>query len=232
MIGLTFYTLITMCGGNPLGDKYGFRFWKTPGPFGTSSGLATLRGIFDTVVWSSFAVVGSDYLSVVAGEVKNPRRIMPKAFRSTIYRILFFYIVGALCVGIVSASDDPALLGAIAAGAPGAAKSPYIISMNRLGIPVLPSLVNALILVSIFSTTNAFVFSASRAMYGLAHKGQAPKFLGRVNKQGVPWVAVLAVLVISSLAYLQVSAGAVVVLDWFVSLVGSAQLISWTCIAM
>ena len=64
---------------------------------------------------------------MMAGEIKNPRRVLPPAFNSTIYRIIFFYLTGALCVGIVSASDDAALLGAIAAGAPGAAKSPYII---------------------------------------------------------------------------------------------------------
>ena len=64
MIGLTLYTLVTMCGGNPLGDKYGFRFWKNPGPFGGTSGLATVRGIFDSVVWACFGVVGPDYLAV------------------------------------------------------------------------------------------------------------------------------------------------------------------------
>jgi amino acid transporter len=56
-----------------------------------------------------------------------PRRILPRAFKTTIWRLLFFYVGGALCVGIVSAADDPNLLGAIASGAPGAAKSPYII---------------------------------------------------------------------------------------------------------
>ena len=55
MIGLTLYTFVTMVGGNPLKDKYGFRFWKMPGPFGTGSGLEVLRGIFDTVIWSCFA---------------------------------------------------------------------------------------------------------------------------------------------------------------------------------
>lgn len=55
MIGLTLYTFVTMVGGNPLKDKYGFRFWKTPGPFGVGSGLEVLRGVFDTVIWSCFA---------------------------------------------------------------------------------------------------------------------------------------------------------------------------------
>ncbi|CAK7243327.1 MAG: hypothetical protein STHCBS139747_004845 [Sporothrix thermara] len=33
MIGLFFFTFITMLGGNPLHDRYGFRYWKNPGSF-------------------------------------------------------------------------------------------------------------------------------------------------------------------------------------------------------
>lgn len=33
MIGLFFFTFITMVGGNPLHDAYGFRYWKNPSPF-------------------------------------------------------------------------------------------------------------------------------------------------------------------------------------------------------
>jgi amino acid transporter len=72
-------------------------------------------------------IVGPDYISLIGGEVKNPRRILPKAFESTVWRVLFFYVIGSFCVGIVAGSDDRALLGAIAEGAPGAAKSPYVI---------------------------------------------------------------------------------------------------------
>jgi len=193
-----------------------------------------------------YSVVGPDYISMMSGEIKNPRRVLPPAFNSIIYRIVFFYLTGALCVGIVSASDDPNLLGAIANGAPGAAKSPYIIctspsswqaraneiAMNRLQIPFLPSLINALILVSIFSTTNSFVFTASRAMFGMSQKGQAPKILGRVNKNGVPWVSVLFVLAVGCLSYLSISSTAVKFLDWWISLVGSAQLINWAGIGL
>jgi yeast amino acid transporter len=42
--------------------------------------------------------------------------------------MMIFYIGGALCVSIVCPFNDVALLGAISAGAPGAAKSPYVIA--------------------------------------------------------------------------------------------------------
>ncbi|WVQ73107.1 hypothetical protein IAR50_002671 [Cryptococcus sp. DSM 104548] len=233
IVGLTLYTFITMVGGNPLRDVYGFRFWKTPGPFaGEVNFRKVITGIFDAVSWATFAVVGPDYLSLIGGEVKNPRRILPKAFNSTAYRIIGFYITGCLCVGIVSSSTDQSLLGAIAAGAPGAAKSPYVISMNRLGIPVLPSIVNALVLISLFSTANSFTFVASRSVFSLAQQGQAPKVFLRTNKHGVPYVSVTVTLLIGCLAYLSVSSGTAKVLNWWIDLVTAAQLVSWTVIAI
>jgi amino acid transporter len=104
--------------------------------------------------------------------------------------------------------------------------------MNRLQIPILPSIVNAAVLISIFSTTNSFVFAASRSLFGLAQRGQAPKVLARTNKRGVPWVAVSLTLVVGCLAYLSVSQGSIKVLNWWINLVTAAQLVSWTCIAM
>jgi amino acid transporter len=52
---LTMYTFVTMVGGNPLHDRYGFRYWKTPGPFKGQSGVAVVRGIFDAISWGTFA---------------------------------------------------------------------------------------------------------------------------------------------------------------------------------
>lgn len=33
IIGLIIFTFITMLGANPLGDRYGFRYWRDPGSF-------------------------------------------------------------------------------------------------------------------------------------------------------------------------------------------------------
>jgi yeast amino acid transporter len=33
IVGLIIYTFIAMLGGNPLGDRFGFRYWNNPGSF-------------------------------------------------------------------------------------------------------------------------------------------------------------------------------------------------------
>jgi len=101
--------------------------------------------------------------------------------------------------------------------------------MNRLRISVLPDIVNAMVLTSAFSAGNSYVYCASRSLYGLALEGKAPKIFTKCTKNGVPYYCVLIVLCIALLAFLQVSANAAVVLQWFVNLVTASQLINFSC---
>ncbi|KAK6835970.1 hypothetical protein PG987_006465 [Apiospora arundinis] len=111
---------------------------------------------------------------------------------------------------------------------PGAAASPYVVAMARLGIPVLPHIVNAMVLTAAFSAGNSYVYCASRSLFGLALEGKAPKFLTVCLRNGVPIYSVAVVLLISLLSFLQVSQGSATVLAWFVSLVTASQLINYS----
>lgn len=99
--------------------------------------------------------------------------------------------------------------------------------MNRLQVPILPHIVNALILSSVFSAGNAFLFCASRSLAQMGRDGQAPKIFAKRNRNGVPWVAVTGCLCIALLSYCQVSTSAQVVITYLTGLVGSAQLVTW-----
>jgi yeast amino acid transporter len=58
MIGLFFFTFITMLGGNPIHDRYGFRYWDNPGAFAEHISLgATGRflGILSCIYQASFS---------------------------------------------------------------------------------------------------------------------------------------------------------------------------------
>ena len=156
---------------------------------------------------------------MAAGEAENPRVVMPRAFNAVFGRLMAFFVLGSLAVGINVPYTDPELKNAFSAGLPGAAASPYVVAMNRLKIHVLPDIVNAMVLGAAFSAGNSYVYCASRSLFGLALEGKAPRFLTRCTKQGVPIYCVLIVLLISLLSFLQVSNSASVVLQWFVNLV-------------
>lgn len=116
-------------------------------------------------------------LAAAGGETEDPRRNIPQAVRRVIYRIVAFYVLGTIAIGCIVASNDKNLLGAQAEGLPGAAQSPWVIGITNSGIGVLPDIINAVILTSAISSANAFLYPASRYLYGLTQSGQAPRFL-------------------------------------------------------
>jgi amino acid transporter len=221
-IGLILYTFIVMLGGNPLGDRFGFRYWDEPGAFNEyykTGDTGRFLGVLAALITASFTIAGPDYVSMAAGETINPRKVLPKAFNGVFYRLTAFFVLGVLCVGILVPYNDQTMADAFDNDKPGAAASPYVISMDRLKIPVLPDIVNAVVLTASFSAGNSYVYCASRSLYGLALEGKAPKFLTKCTSRGVPVYCVCVVLVVALLSFLQVSNSAAVVLNWFVNLV-------------
>ncbi|KZZ91720.1 Amino acid/polyamine transporter I [Moelleriella libera RCEF 2490] len=233
IVGLIVFTFIVMLGGNPQGDRFGFRYWKDPGAFAPlfyEGSLGRFLGFLQCLIQASFTIAGPDYVSMAAGEAENPRGVMPRAFNAVFYRLTAFFVLGSLCVGILVPYNDSEMRAAFKTSAPGAAGSPYVVAMNRLGIGVLPHVVNAMVLTAAFSAGNSFVYCASRSLYGLALEGKAPKIMTRCTKKGVPVYCVVVVLLIALLAFLQLSKSAAVVLDWFVSLVTASQLLNFCAI--
>jgi amino acid transporter len=231
IVGLLLFTFIVMLGGNPLGDRFGFRYWQSPGAFATfyhSGDLGRLMGFLQCLIQASFTIAGPDYVSMAAGEAENPRTVMPRAFNAVFYRLTAFFVLGSLAVGILVPHTDEELKAAFANSAPGAAASPYVVAMNRLQIRILPDIVNAMVLTAAFSAGNSYVYCASRSLYGMALEGKAPRLFLRCTATGVPIYAVGVVLAIALLAFLQVSNDAAVVLQWFVSLVTASQLINFS----
>jgi amino acid transporter len=57
--------------------------------------------------------------------------------------------------------------------------------MERLQIPVLPSIINGILVTVILSGGNAYTFNASRSLHALALDHKAPGFLRKTNKRYV-----------------------------------------------
>ncbi|EPE10853.1 general amino acid permease [Ophiostoma piceae UAMH 11346] len=233
MLGLFAFTFITMVGGNPLHDRYGFRYWNNPGAFAehiVAGDIGRFCGIISCLYQASFSICGPEYISMVAGETENPRKVLPAAFRSFVWRILVFFVGSALCMGIVIPYNDTtlaAILGGEASGSGTGAASPYIIAMGRLHIQVLPHIVNAMIMTSIFSAGNGLLFSATRTLHGMSLEGHAPSFLSLCTKGGVPIYALAVSLSFCCLAFTQLSSSAADTMSYLVDLVTSCQLINY-----
>ena len=138
--------------------------------------------------------------------------LVPKAVRRVFWRILFFYVLGSFIIGTTISSNDPQLTDD---NAKGAQSSPWVIAMKNAGIPVLPHIVNAVILTSATSSGNAFLYTGSRYLFALAQNGQAPKVFLTCTKAGVPVYCVLVTASVGLLTYMTVSSGANNVFGWF-----------------
>jgi amino acid transporter len=103
---------------------------------------------------------------------------------------------------------------------------------NRASIEVLPSIINAVILTSASSSANAFLYTGSRYMFGIAQNGHAPKFLLKCSKGGVPYWCVIITASISLITYMSATASATTVFNWFSFLTTVAQLFTWCSICI
>ncbi|KAI0741392.1 general amino acid permease 1 [Daedaleopsis nitida] len=221
--------LVIDLGGAPNHERLGFRYWRNPGPMNTAGlepqnpNLDRLIALLSVIVQAAFSFQGMELVAVAASETQSPRRNIAKAVRRVFWRILLFYILGILITGMVVPYNDPDLLGA----ATNAAQSPYVIAMTRAGIKVLPHIINAGVFTSAFSAGNSYLYCSSRVLYGLALRGQAPKILTYCTKSGLPLVAVLTASAFSLLSFMNVSAGAATVFNWFVSLSTVGGFFGW-----
>jgi amino acid transporter len=124
---------------------------------------------------------------------------MPRAFRTTVHRLGSFFILGALCVGTLLPYNNPDLIKSVTDPEPGVGASPFVIAMQLLNVKVLPHIVNALVLTSVFSAGNTYFYIGSRTLFGLALEGKAPKILAKCNKKGVPMYSVIIMILFALL---------------------------------
>ncbi|KAJ5591495.1 Dicarboxylic amino acid permease [Penicillium hispanicum] len=232
VVGIILLSFILMLGGGPDHDRKGFRYWKNPGAFNTyitDGDAGRFYAFWSTMVSATFAYLGTELVGVTVGEAQNPRKTIPRAIRLTFYRILFFYVLSVLLVGTLVPYNDQSLAFAVGASS-SAAASPFVVAIELSGIPVLSHILNACILLFVFSAANSDLYIATRTIYGLAREGKAPKIFARTDRRGVPVFALGISSIIALLAYMNVSNDSKTVFKYFVNLVTIFGILTWISI--
>jgi amino acid transporter len=229
MVGLLILAFILFWGGGPSHDRLGFRYWNHPGAANTlmvGGDTGRFVAFWETLVLSVFPFTfAPELLVVTGGEMESPRRNLPIAAKRYFYRLVIFYCLSVLAIGVICPSNDPRLTD----GGAGAGSSPFVVAIANAGIPALPSIINAVIIVSAWSSGNSFLYISSRALYSLAVQGSAPRVFKRCNKWGVPYAAVACSSLFSALAYLNVASSGSKVFNWFMNLTNTWGMMSWIC---
>ncbi|CAG8146748.1 unnamed protein product [Penicillium nalgiovense] len=230
IIGVNIMALVITCGGGPDHKTIGFEYWRNPGPFVQYLEIGGAPGRF-LGVWTSlnsalYAYSGIETITVAAGETKSPRQAIPQATKRIFFRILIFYVISIFMIGLVVPSNESRLSNSSGT----ASQSPFVIAATRAGIKVVPSIINAVIIMSAWSSGNSNMLGGSRVLFGLAMNGQAPKFFTRLSRFSVPWIAISLYGLFMCLGYMSLSSTANTVFDWLQDLVSITTLTNWLTI--
>jgi GABA permease len=144
--------------------------------------------IFSGIVVVIFSMVGAEIATIAAAESKDPARAVAKATNSVIMRIGIFF-VGSLFLLAVMLPWNSADLEA----------SPFVSAFKLIGIPGVDHVMNAVVLTAVLSCLNSGLYTASRMLFVLAARREAPQLLLRVSSKGVPAWAILTSTVIGFL---------------------------------
>ncbi|ARI54515.1 amino acid permease [Streptomyces bacillaris] len=205
-------------------------FGLLPGSDNPGSGLAHLTdsggffpegpgAVLTGVLMVVFSFMGSEIVTLAAGESADPQRAVSKATNSVIWRIAVFYLGSIFVVLTLLPWNDPSIL----------EKGSYVAALDSIGIPHAGQVMDFIVLTAVLSCLNSGLYTASRMAFSLGERGDAPKSFAKVNRRGVPQAAILSSVVFGFVAvffnyqwpdtvfqFLLNSSGAVALFVWLV----------------
>lgn len=191
-----------------------------------AGGITALIGV---AMIAGFSFQGTELIGIAAGESDDPGRNIPRAVRQVFWRILLFYVLAILIIGLLIPYTDPSLL---KSNVTDISVSPFTLVFERAGIAFAAGVMNAVILTAILSAGNSGMYASTRMLYALAREGKAPALFARLTKNGVPLNALYATTSVGALCFLTSIFGDQTVYLWLLNTSGMTGFIAWLGIAI
>ncbi|MEH0835048.1 S-methylmethionine permease [Pectobacterium cacticida] len=156
----------------------------SPAPFlqnMTASGWFPHGGlpILMTMVAVNFAFSGTELIGIAAGETENPQKVVPMAIRTTVARLVIFFLGTVLVLAALIPMQEA-----------GIAKSPFVLVFEKIGIPYAADIFNFVILTAILSAANSGLYASGRMLWSLSNEGTLPRRFSRLTRRGIPLFAI------------------------------------------
>jgi GABA permease len=193
----------------------GFDHLTDTGGFLPNGAGSILTGVLLVV----FSFMGSEIVTLAAGESSNPQKAVTKATNSVIWRIAIFYLGSIFVVLTLLPWDSDSIQD----------KGSYVAALDSIGIPHAGQIMDVIVLTAVLSCLNSGLYTASRMAFSLGGRGDAPKAFARTTRRGVPQAAILGSVVFGFVAvwfnyqwpdsvfeFLLNSSGAVALFVWLV----------------
>ncbi|MBC2378226.1 amino acid permease [Listeria welshimeri] len=215
-------TIVGILGGEAIGFS---NFTTGDAPF--KGGFFAILGTF---LIAGFSFQGTEMVGIAAGESATPEKSVPKAIKQVFWRILLFYIFAIFIIGMIIPYTNPNLL---SADATDVAISPFTLVFEKAGLAFAASVMNAVILTSVLSAGNSGLYASTRMLWAMARDKKAPRFLGKVNRRGIPMAALIVTTIVGAMTFITtLTENGTVIYTWLLSASGLTGFIAWVGIAI
>ena len=180
-----------------------------------------IGSVFLTMLAVNYAFSGTELIGIAAGETENPEKVIPKAIRATLWRLIVFFIGTMVIISILIPSYQGKSL-----------ESPFVVIFQKMGIPYAGDIMNLVIITALLSAANSGLYAASRMIWSLSNEGVFPKWFGKLNKHHMPVNATLFSMIGGLLALFSSVYVADSLYVILVSIAGLAVVIVWMSICI
>jgi len=143
------------------------------------------KGVWLSLTITLTSYMGVEIIAVTAGEAERPEMTIPRAMRSIVWRLILFYVAAiAIMVAMVpwnQTSNTSTISG-----------SPFVTAFVAARVPFAAAIMNFVVLTAALSSVNTNLYLSTRMLYSLGQGGYAPRWMGKVSRNGVPHRALLA----------------------------------------
>jgi AAT family amino acid transporter/lysine-specific permease len=188
-----------------------------------------LPAMFGVAMIAGFSFQGTETVGVAAGEATNPSVTIPRAIRQTFWRILLFYVLAILVIGVLIPYTDPNLL---RNDVTDVGVSPFALVFRQAGLAFAAGLMNAVVLTALLSAGTSSMYVSTRILYGLAVSGRAPSAFGKLTRYGVPFNALLLTTAIGALCFVSSLVGDKAAYLWLLNTSAMTGFFAWLGIAV
>jgi GABA permease len=177
--------------------------------------------IFSAIVVVIFSMVGAEVATIAAAESPDPGKAIARATNSVIMRIAVFFVGSIFLLAVILPWNSAEL-----------AASPYVAAFKLMGIPGADHIMNAVVLTAVLSCLNSGLYTASRMLFVLAARREAPVALMSVTRSGVPRAAILASTVVGFLCVIAAAVSPDQVFSFLLNSSGAVILFVYLLIAI
>jgi amino acid transporter len=154
-------------------------------PDGTTPALAILGG----AIIAYYSFVGFETSANVVEEIKNPRKVYPRALFGALITAGAVYVLVGLASAIALPADELSR-----------SSGPLLDVVAASGVGIPDWLFSLIALIAVANGALLTMIMSSRLAYGMAEQGLLPSVLARVlPNRRTPWVAIVATTVVAML---------------------------------